>query len=66
MTTFDTRPGDVSSHDDDGASGIASTKATAPGWYSDPFEMHRMRYFSGSDWTDHVTHFGPTPCLGCH
>ncbi len=62
MTTFETRPGNVSSIDET----HATTQATAPGWYTDPFGVHRMRYFSGVDWTDHVTHFGPTPCRSCN
>ena len=36
------------------------------GWFSDPHEIHKLRYFDGSRWTDHVTHFGPTPCQGCN
>lgn len=30
---------------------------TAPtaGWYPDPADPHRMRYWSGSQWTDHVS-----------
>ncbi|MEZ5228102.1 MAG: DUF2510 domain-containing protein [Acidimicrobiales bacterium] len=60
MTTFETRPGDVTSTDPSSAADV-----TAAGWYSDPFGQHRMRYFSGTEWTDHVTHFGPTPCQGC-
>ena len=35
------------------------------GWFTDPHETHNLRYFDGSRWTDHVTHFGPTPCQGC-
>ena len=38
---------------------------TAAGWYPDPDERHDLRYFDGRSWTDHVTHFGPTPCPGC-
>jgi hypothetical protein len=38
---------------------------TEPGWYADPDRQHEMRYFDGADWTGHVTHYGPTPCLGC-
>ncbi len=59
MTTFETRPGDVTPAADEHA------EVNAPGWYTDPFEVHRMRYFTGTEWTDHVTHFGPTPCSGC-
>jgi hypothetical protein len=35
------------------------------GWYPDPDQQHNLRYFDGQDWTDHVTHYGPTPCSGC-
>jgi hypothetical protein len=38
---------------------------TEAGWYPDPDREHRLRYFDGSNWTGHVTHFGPTPCEGC-
>lgn len=63
MTTFETRPSAV--HDQLGADTMQG-KATLAGWYEDPQERHRMRYFSGTEWTQHVTHFGPTPCTGCH
>ena len=36
-----------------------------PGWFPDPLQQHNLRYFDGDGWTDHVTHFGPTPCGGC-
>ena len=36
-----------------------------PGWFPDPDHLHNLRYFDGQAWTDHVTHFGPTPCPGC-
>ena len=35
------------------------------GWFPDPTRQHDLRYHDGTDWTDHVTHFGPTPCQGC-
>ncbi len=60
MTTFDTRPGDTTPSMTDGPADV-----TMAGWYADPFETHRMRYFSGVEWTEHVTHYGPTPCSGC-
>lgn len=50
MTAFD-QPADVLSY---------------PGWYPDPTEQHHLRYFDGTEWTDHVTHHGPEPCGGCH
>ncbi|MFN2562220.1 MAG: phospholipid scramblase-related protein [Jatrophihabitans sp.] len=28
------------------------------GWYADPFGRHEARYFSGSDWTEHVSSHG--------
>ena len=38
---------------------------TEPGWYPDPAGEHHLRYFNGTGWTSHVTHYGPTPCRGC-
>jgi len=38
---------------------------TEAGWCADPAEDHDLRYFDGSSWTGHVTHNGPSPCLGC-
>lgn len=35
------------------------------GWFPDPHHEHNLRYFDGQVWTDHVTHYGPTPCVGC-
>lgn len=35
------------------------------GWYPDPDGEHHLRYHDGLAWTGHVTHHGPTPCLGC-
>jgi hypothetical protein len=31
---------------------------TAPGWFRDPFFKHEHRYWSGSEWTEHVTDGG--------
>ncbi|HKC29345.1 MAG TPA: phospholipid scramblase-related protein [Jatrophihabitans sp.] len=28
------------------------------GWYADPFGRHEARYYSGSDWTEHVSSHG--------
>ncbi len=39
--------------------------ATQAGWFDDPQALHAKRYFDGSVWTDHVTHYGPAPCEGC-
>ncbi len=39
---------------------------TEAGWYPDPDQVHQMRYFNGTAWTSHVTHFGPSPCNGCY
>ena len=38
---------------------------TEAGWYRDPDGEHNLRYFDGSGWTGHVTHYGPMPCDGC-
>ena len=35
------------------------------GWFDDPSGQHRLRYHDGSKWSEHVTHFGPTPCTSC-
>lgn len=35
-----------------------STTGTAPGWFADPFFKHDQRYWSGSEWTEHVTDDG--------
>lgn len=43
-----------------------STATTLAGWFPDPMEEHNLRYHDGTEWTAHVTHFGPSPCEGCH
>jgi hypothetical protein len=35
-----------------------SHTGTAPGWLRDPFFKHEYRYWSGSEWTDHITDNG--------
>lgn len=40
--------------------------AVAKGWHSDPQNLHDLRFHDGRQWTEHVTHFGPVPCQGCH
>ncbi len=46
---------------------LASLSAVAdPGWYQDPYEVHKLRYFDGDEWTGHVTHAGPVPCQHCY
>ena len=42
-----------------------STATHLAGWFPDPLEEHNLRYHDGSEWTGHVTHFGPSPCSGC-
>jgi hypothetical protein len=34
---------------------VTTHAGTAPGWYRDPFFKHDQRYFSGTEWTEHVT-----------
>lgn len=41
------------------------SKVKPAGWFKDPRRLHNLRYFDGQFWTEHVTHFGPTPCAGC-
>jgi len=36
----------------------ATFTGTAPGWFTDPFVRHEQRYWSGRQWTDHVTDAG--------
>lgn len=43
----------------------AATMPTTAGWFDDPDAQHCLRYFDGTNWTEHVTHFGPSPCSGC-
>jgi Protein of unknown function (DUF2510) len=31
---------------------------TSPGWFRDPFFKHDHRYWSGTEWTEHVTDNG--------
>jgi Protein of unknown function (DUF2510) len=38
--------------------GGTSTTGTAPGWFTDPFVRHEQRYWSGTEWTEHVTDQG--------
>jgi len=35
-----------------------SASGTAPGWFADPFFKHEQRYWSGTEWTEHVTDRG--------
>jgi NhaP-type Na+/H+ or K+/H+ antiporter len=39
----------------------ATAHATAPGWYADPGSPERLRYWSGSAWTDHTHPASPEP-----
>jgi hypothetical protein len=34
------------------------TTGTAPGWFADPFVRHEQRYWSGTEWTEHVLDHG--------
>ena len=49
------------------APGDTTFTGIAPGWLTDPFCRHEQRYWSGSEWTEHVTDGGvpgadpPTP-----
>lgn len=44
---------------------IAAAMSITKGWHSDPYGQHRLRYRDDTEWTEHVTHSGPTPCPGC-
>lgn len=38
----------------------STSSGTAPGWFADPFFKHQHRYWSGTEWTEHVDD-GGTP-----
>jgi hypothetical protein len=42
----------------DQASGRVPFTGIAPGWLIDPSGRHERRYWSGSEWTEHVTDGG--------
>jgi hypothetical protein len=42
----------------DGSSGKITFTGIAPGWLVDPSGRHERRYWSGSQWTEHVTDGG--------
>ncbi|HXQ90326.1 MAG TPA: DUF2510 domain-containing protein [Acidimicrobiales bacterium] len=53
-----------------GPSGGTPFTGIAPGWLADPFARHHQRYWSGSEWTEHVADDGvpgtdpPSPGAG--
>lgn len=36
----------------------AGTTGTPAGWFTDPFVKHEQRYWSGTEWTEHVVDDG--------
>lgn len=42
----------------DDPSGKVPFTGIAPGWLTDPSGRHEHRYWSGSEWTEHVTDGG--------
>ena len=44
--------------DPTGNGGGATATGTAPGWFADPFFKHEQRYWSGTEWTEHVNDAG--------
>ncbi|HEV3282399.1 MAG TPA: DUF2510 domain-containing protein [Acidimicrobiales bacterium] len=38
--------------------GPSADSGVAPGWFRDPTGRHELRYWSGSEWTDHVVDGG--------
>jgi hypothetical protein len=38
----------------DGSSGEVTFTGVAPGWLTDPSGRHEQRYWSGSEWTEHI------------
>jgi len=41
-----------------GGMGVTTFTGIAPGWLADPSGRHQQRYWSGTEWTDHVTDEG--------
>ncbi|MGH9081251.1 MAG: DUF2510 domain-containing protein [Acidimicrobiales bacterium] len=39
-------------------SGPSAGSGLSPGWFRDPTGRHEQRYWSGTDWTDHVVDDG--------
>ena len=56
MSSF-TDPGFPSRGSDDTPGKVPFT-GIAPGWLTDPSGRHEQRYWSGSEWTEHVTDGG--------
>lgn len=58
-STFDAshRPGEPADPETEGASGSSSVRIPA-GWMPDPSGKFDQRYWSGSEWTEHVTKNG--------
>src|SRR6202042_240724 len=52
--TTTTQPSDL----DDQSPGKVAFTGIAPGWLVDPSGRHEKRYWSGSEWTEHVTDGG--------
>jgi hypothetical protein len=47
----------------------SASNGTPPGWFADPFFRHDQRFWSGSEWSEHVTDDGvpgtdPPPATG--
>ena len=41
-----------------GGMGVTAFTGVAPGWLADPSGRHQLRYWSGTEWTDHVSDDG--------
>src|SRR5687768_6048049 len=41
-----------------GMSESGGTQAHPPAWYPDPYGRHEMRFFDGTQWTEHVSSNG--------
>jgi uncharacterized protein YxjI len=37
---------------------MSDTQSFAPDWYPDPYGRHEMRYYDGTQWTEHVSSHG--------
>jgi Protein of unknown function (DUF2510) len=48
-------PSSTDAHEADPNSNLTAVTLPAPGWYTDPINPTRYRYWSGGEWTEHVT-----------
>jgi hypothetical protein len=58
MSSFTSSSSDPASDAVDPSFGGVTFTGIPPGWLTDPSGRHERRYWSGSEWTEHVTDGG--------